>query len=92
VRASAASLDGAIGRRRSVVGPVADAERLGLELASVMLADGASEISSSIAQPTAAGRPPDPGRATGDDVPLAVPAAEQPTASSPDRPTPERAS
>ena len=92
LRAFAGSLDAAIDLRRSVVGPVADAERLGRELASVMLADGASEISSSIAQPTAAGRPPDPGRATGDDVPLAVPAAEQPTASSPDRPTPERAS
>jgi len=92
LRGFAGSLDAAIDLRRSIVAPVADAERLGRELASVMLADGASEISSSIAQPTAAGRPPDPGRATGDDVPLAVPAAEQPTASSQDRPTPERAS
>ena len=72
--------------------PSTDAEASAASSPSVLLADGASEISSAIAQPTAAGRPPDPGRATGDDVPLAVPAAEQPTASSPDRPTPERAS
>jgi hydroxymethylbilane synthase len=91
LRAFAGSLDAAIDLRRSIVGPVADAERLGRELASVLLADGASDISPSVAQPTA-GRPPDPAKAGGDDVPLAVPAAEQPPASSPDRPTPERAS
>jgi hydroxymethylbilane synthase len=92
LRAFAGSLDAAVDLRRSVVGPVADAERLGRELAAVLLADGASEISTSIAQPTAAGRPPDPSAAGGDDIPLAVPAAQQPPASSPDRPTPERAS
>jgi hydroxymethylbilane synthase len=92
LRAFAGSLDAAVDLRRSVVGPVADAERLGRELAAVLLADGASEISTSIAQPTAAGRPPDPSAAGGADIPLAVPAAQQPPASSPDRPTPERAS
>jgi len=92
LRAFAGSLDATVDLRRSIVGPVEQAEQLGRELAAVLLADGASEISTSIAQPPPPGPPPDPGGASGDDVPLAVPAAEQPSASHPDRPTPERAS
>jgi hydroxymethylbilane synthase len=92
LRAFAGSLDAAVDLRRSIVGPVEQAEQLGRELAAVLLADGASEISTSIAQPAPAGRPPDPGGAGGDDLPLAVPAAHLPSASHPDRPTPERAS
>ena len=88
LRAFAGSLDGTVDLRRSIVGPV-DGRAARPRLAAVLLADGASEISTSIAQPAPAASHQTQA-ASGDDL-AAVPAAEQPQ-----RPTqtttPERAS
>ena len=91
LRAFAGSLDATVDLRRSIVGPVERAEQLGRELAAVLLADGAARSRRASPSPhLPASHQTQGGRA--DDLPLAVPAAEQPSASHPDRPTPERAS
>ena len=44
LRAFAGSPDGTVQLRRSAVGPLADPERLGRELAAVLLQEGAADI------------------------------------------------
>lgn len=100
LRAFAGSEDASIQLRRSRVGSLDDPERLGRELAAVLLEDGAAEIVASEPRDPAAaadaygGDPPAQAGAT-----QGSPATEfrqpenvQPHSSCPDRPTTERAS
>jgi hydroxymethylbilane synthase len=91
VRAFVGSEDGAAELRRSVTGPVPEAERLGRELAAVLLEDGARDIVTVGLGPTVSeDRPPDPGRAGGHD-PQHVADRPHDPADRPDPTAPERA-
>ena len=74
LRAFVGAVDGSFDLRRSLVGPVADAEAIGARLAAVLLEDGAAGLSgvgpADFVPPEPL--PPDPPEATGDD-PLAAP-------------------
>jgi hydroxymethylbilane synthase len=81
LRAFVGSLDGALDLRRSVVGPVSEAERLGADLAAVLLEDGADVLTTPEPRPTArrpAGWNPDPAEASRDSPPLAAPTETRP--------------
>ena len=91
LRAFAGSEDASIELRRSIVGPLDDPERLGRDLAAVLLADGAADIAG-----LRAGAPPGGDRRTHQPEargPEGLLAAEtsKPEASRPDRPATERA-
>jgi hydroxymethylbilane synthase len=93
LRASVGAVDGSFDLRRSLVGPVEDAESLGHRLAAVLLEDGAAELAAPERRPPAldpgpGAEPPDPPGATGDH-PLAAPASR--TDSRPERHRTERA-
>jgi hydroxymethylbilane synthase len=59
LRAVVASVDGSVTLRRSIVGGVDDAERLGKDLAAELLDDGAADL-----MPPRDPRPPDPAAVT----------------------------
>jgi hydroxymethylbilane synthase len=82
LRAFAGSHDASIELRRSSVGPLREPERLGRELAAVLLQDGAADLIAS------GGDPPPQSSAT--EGSLAAESAQL-VASRPDRSTPERA-
>lgn len=61
LRAFIGTVDGSFGLRRWVSGPAADAERLGADLAAILLTDGAAEhvdLEPSVPIPTGRERPP----------------------------------
>lgn len=91
LRAFAGSQDARIEIRRSAVGPIDEPQRLGRDLAAVLIADGAGEIAGvrSGVPPGGAGRPDQP-EVRGPDGSF-PPEAPQPVASYPDRPATERA-
>lgn len=79
LRAFAGSLDGSLELRRSAVGPVEAAARLGTELAFVLLEDGAAAVAGPREHPPVpAGRGPDPAKADGATPPPAAPADSRP--------------
>lgn len=90
LRAFVGSVDGAIDRRRSVVGPVSEAGRLGADLAAVLLEDGADVLTTPEERPPA-GRPagwtPDPAGASRDSPPLAAPTETRPEPTATERAT-----
>lgn len=86
LRAFVGAVDGSFDLRRSVVGPVDEAESLGRRLATTLLEDGAAEATAPEPRPPA----PDPAEATGD-PPFAASAADPSTDRSPERHLPERA-
>ncbi|MFC8501064.1 hydroxymethylbilane synthase [Pedococcus sp. NPDC057267] len=96
LRAFVGSVDGSFELRRSLVGPVGDAESLGRRLAEVLLGDGAAEIVGPEPRPPAGAdpgrrtepRPPDPAGATG---PHSVAALDSSNPRSPERDSTERA-
>ena len=96
LRGFVGSVDGSFDLRRSLVGPVGDAESLGRRLAAVLLEDGAAEIVGPEPRPPAGGdpgprtdpRPPDPAGATG---PHSVAAVDSSNPRSPERDSTERA-
>jgi hydroxymethylbilane synthase len=76
LRAFAGTTDGAVDLRRSLVGPVGEAERLGRDLAAILLEDGAAALTDPEERPPAAEAGhwhPDPAEATGERPPLAGP-------------------
>lgn len=91
LRAFAGSEDASIDLRRSVVGPLDEPERLGRDLAALLLADGAAGIAGLRSGAPPGGDPrTDQPQARG---PEGLPAAEssQPDISRPDQPVTERA-
>ncbi|NNM47596.1 hydroxymethylbilane synthase [Knoellia koreensis] len=87
LRAFAGTVDGAFDLRRSIVGPVDDAEALGQRLAAVLLEDGAADITGTdVAAPDPRPPVPDPAGATGAD-PFA---AADPRTSPTEEPRPEQ--
>lgn len=90
LRAFVGSVDGAIDLRRSVVGPVSEAGRLGADLAAVLLEDGADVLTTPEERPPA-GRPagwtPDPAGASRDSPPLAAPTETRPEPTATERAT-----
>ena len=81
LRAFVGALDGSLELRRSIVGSVRDAERLGTELAEVLLEDGGDVLAGPEERPPAADArpwPPDPAGATGAPDPLAAPEDSRP--------------
>jgi hydroxymethylbilane synthase len=91
LRAFAGSEDASIALRRSGAGSLMEPERLGRDVAALLLEDGAAEIklSGSRGQTADYGGDPPP-QASGSESSLAT-ATAQPKASLPDRPTTERA-
>ena len=88
--AFAGSEDGSIALRRSATGPLEEPERLGRDLAAVLLADGAAGIAGlRAARPSGEDSPTDPD-ARGPDASLAAPTSK-PDASRPDQAATERA-
>jgi hydroxymethylbilane synthase len=91
LRAFAGNKDASIGLRRSSSGPIEEPERLGGELAAVLLAAGADKIDGVRSEPASGAEgPSDQRKARGPDDPLAG-QTHQPAASHPDRPRTERA-
>jgi len=91
LRAFAGSGDASIELRRSSVGPLDEPERLGRDLAGVLLADGAAEIAGLRAgAPPGGDRPTHQPKARGPEGLLAA-ETSKPEASRPDRPVTERA-
>lgn len=90
LRAFVGSVDGVIDLRRSVVGPVSEAGRLGADLAAVLLEDGADVLTTPEERPPA-GRPagwtPDPAGASRDSPPLAAPTETRPEPTATERAT-----
>lgn len=81
LRGFVGALDGSFDLRRSVVGPVEAAHRLGSDLAAMLLEDGAGALAGLPEPPGAADArhwPPDPAGATGDHHPLAGPDDSRP--------------
>lgn len=87
LRAFVGSIDGAVDLRRSLVGPVAEAERIGRDLAAVLLEDGADALTGPDVvagpeeRPPAGGTghwDPDPAKATGASHPFAAPTDSRP--------------
>ena len=88
--AFAGSEDASIALRRSATGPLEEPERLGRDLAAVLLADGADKIPGLRAgQPSSGGSPTDQPDARGPDSSLAAPASP-PDLSCPDQTATER--
>lgn len=90
LRAFVGSVDGAIDLRRSVVGPVSEAGRLGADLAAVLLEDGADVLTAPAERPPAggsAGWTPDPAGASRDSPPLAAPTETRPEPTATERAT-----
>ena len=90
LRAFLGTVDGAIDLRRSVVGPVSEAERLGAELAAVLLEDSADVLTTPEERPPArrsAGWNPDPAGASRDSPPLAAPTETRPEPTATERAT-----
>ena len=90
LRAFVGTVDGSVDLRRSLVGPVDAPERLGAELAAVLLEDGAGALAAPQGRPPAAPAAPwDPGpaRATGATPPLAAPADSCPEPTATERAT-----
>ena len=91
LRAFAGSQDASIELRRSTVGPLEEPERLGRDLAAVLLADGAAGIAGlRSGAPTGGDRRTDQPQARAPEGLLAA-ETSQPDASRPDRPATERA-
>jgi hydroxymethylbilane synthase len=91
LRAFAGSEDASIALRRSGAGSLMEPERLGRDVAALLLEDGAAEIKLSGSRGQAADYGGDPPfQVSGSDSSLAT-ATAQPKASLPDRPTTERA-
>jgi hydroxymethylbilane synthase len=91
LRAFAGNGDASIELRRSSAGPLEEPERLGRDLAALLLADGAGEIDGIRTEAPAAGeRPIDQPEARGPDGSLAA-KTHSPVASHPDRSPTERA-
>ncbi|HEY7717355.1 MAG TPA: hydroxymethylbilane synthase [Pedococcus sp.] len=89
LRAFAGAADGTGDLRRSVVGPVDHAARLGADLAAILLEDGAEFLAGPEERPPA-GVPrwvPDPAEATGSTGPLAAPADSRPDRTATERAT-----
>jgi hydroxymethylbilane synthase len=92
IRAFVGAEDGSAELRRSITGQVDDAERLGRELARILLDDGARDmVAIGLGPAVSEDRPPDPAKAGGPDMPSAGRRPEDP-ASRPDPTAPERAS
>jgi len=90
IRAFVGAEDGSAELRRSLTGPVGEAERLGRDLAQVLLEDGAREIVTvGLGPAVGEDRPPDPAGAGGDGRPPADPRPGP--VSRPDTTAPERA-
>ncbi|MEP7016469.1 MAG: hydroxymethylbilane synthase [Actinomycetota bacterium] len=90
--AFAGSEDASIALRRSAAGPLGDPERLGRELAAVLLADGADKIVGlRAAQPSGGGSPTDQPDARGPDGSPGAPSS-LPESSRPDQTATERVS
>lgn len=90
LRAFVGSTDGAVELRRSMVGPVAEPERLGAALAAVLLEDGAEHLTGPEERPPATAHThwdPDPAEATGDRTPLAAPTDSRPEPTATERAT-----
>jgi hydroxymethylbilane synthase len=90
LRAFVGSLDGSVDLRRSAVGPVGQAERLGADLAAVLLEDGADLLTLPEERPPArsgADWRPDPAEANGPRHPLAAPADSRPEPTATERAT-----
>ena len=90
LRAYAGSADGSIDLRRSLVGPVGAAARLGADLAAVLLEDGAEILAGPEERPPAhpdAHWDPGPAEATGDRDPLAAPHDYRPEPTATERAT-----
>ncbi len=82
LRAFVGSVDGSLELRRSAVGPVADAARIGADLATVLLEDGAAEAAGAVGAggaPDVAGAPGAPGALT-----PPPPSTEHPASAVPD--------
>jgi len=95
LRASVGTVDGSFDLRRSLVGPVHDAESLGRRLAAVLLEDGAADLTEPEPRPPArppgrATEPPDPAGAAGVH-PVAAADSTDSTDSRPERHRTERA-
>lgn len=89
--AFAGSEDASIALRRSAIGPLEEPERLGRELAAVLLTNGADKIVGlRAAQPSGGGSPNDQPDARGPDVSPGAPAF-RPDSSRPDQTATERA-
>jgi hydroxymethylbilane synthase len=90
LRGFAGSTDGTFDLRRSLVGPLAHAERLGADLAAILLEDGAEFLTGPEERPPAAGTQrwdPDPAGATGSRPPLATPTDSRPEPTATERAT-----
>jgi hydroxymethylbilane synthase len=88
--AFAGSEDASIALRRSATGPLEEPERLGRELAGVLLADGADKITGlRAAQPSAGGSPTDQPDARGPDASPGAPSSPS-DSSRPDQTATER--
>lgn len=90
LRAFVGSTDGTVELRRSLVGPVAAPERLGADLAAVLLEDGAEHLTGPEERPPATAHThwdPDPAEATGDRPPLAAPTDSRPEPTATERAT-----
>ncbi len=102
LRAFAGSVDASIALRRSSLGRLDEPERLGRDLAAVLLEDGAADVTAPDVTaprseaPAGGARPPDQPEASGSEGSLAAetsqPDAPQPDASRPDQTATERAS
>jgi hydroxymethylbilane synthase len=89
LRAFVGSVDGSTDLRRSAVGPVGEAQRLGADLAAVLLEDGDELLAGPEERPPAGPRThwdPDPAEATGP-TPLAAPTDSRPEPTATERAT-----
>ena len=89
LRGFAGSADGALDLRRSLVGPLGQAERLGTDLAAILLEDGAEFLAGPEERPPAGTQrwDPDPAQANGNRPPLAAPSDSRPEPTATERAT-----
>ena len=89
LRGFAGSADGALDLRRSLVGPLGQAERLGTDLAAILLEDGAEFLAGPEERPPAGTQrwDPDPAQANGNQPPLAAPSDSRPEPTATERAT-----
>jgi hydroxymethylbilane synthase len=89
LRGFAGSADGAFDLRRSLVGPLGQAERLGTDLAAILLEDGAEFLAGPEERPPAGTQrwDPDPAQANGNRPPLAAPTDSRPEPTATERAT-----
>jgi hydroxymethylbilane synthase len=89
LRGFAGSADGTLDLRRSLVGPLTHAERLGADLAAILLEDGAEFLAGPEERPPAGTQhwDPDPARANGNRPPLATATDSRPEPTATERAT-----